>query len=221
MSMMQSQQTETNDMSIEIGSLPPRHTKHGRRRPERNRQDHIDVKSRNKGLYYIQIILYTFLALIAAVIVYYYVNTDSHEAMADKETADPLEIFLEREAQNHNKPDPRELSSSVVEQQESVMEQQEDTATQEKKAPSEEPREEVREEETDEQQPEIDQPAQDTSTQPKLRAVHTVQAGETLYSITMKYYKNKEYLNYVAQFNGIKDPTTDVKVGMKLSIPEP
>lgn len=240
MSMMESQQTQTNDISIEVDSLPPRHTKHGRRRQEKSEHNQDDVSNRGRGLYYIQIILYTFLALIAAIIIYYYVNTQQQETMMDKQAVDPLVSFLEQEAQNGNNANNGELSLSTTEQTEenTFSEKQAQDAKEEwtdeqqvKDVVAKLP-ELVRPEQKKEypereytgssgEQDEIEEPPQETSSQPKLKAVHTVQAGETLYSITMKYYSNKDYINYVAKFNGIKDPTTDVKVGMKLNIPEP
>ncbi len=55
----------------------------------------------------------------------------------------------------------------------------------------------------------------------KIVIVHVVQPQETLYSITMKYYINSDYQKKLAQYNDIKDPSKDIKVGMKLKIPEP
>ena len=55
----------------------------------------------------------------------------------------------------------------------------------------------------------------------KVVIVHEVQPQETLYSITMKYYINSDFQKKLAQYNDIKDPSTDIKVGMKLKIPDP
>ncbi|WP_078428950.1 LysM peptidoglycan-binding domain-containing protein [Alkalihalobacterium alkalinitrilicum] len=52
-------------------------------------------------------------------------------------------------------------------------------------------------------------------------AFHEVEKGETLFSITNKYYGNANELISLAKYNGIFDPSTDVKVGMKLNIPHP
>lgn len=54
---------------------------------------------------------------------------------------------------------------------------------------------------------------------PKIIAFHEVKPGETLFSITMKYYQQGIYQNSLATFNLIKDPTKDVKAGMMLQIP--
>ncbi|WP_084031579.1 L,D-transpeptidase family protein [Anaerobacillus arseniciselenatis] len=55
----------------------------------------------------------------------------------------------------------------------------------------------------------------------KVVIVHEVQPQETLYSITMKYYINSDYQKKLAEYNNIKDPSTDIKAGMKLKIPDP
>ncbi|OLO38798.1 hypothetical protein BTR23_11085 [Alkalihalophilus pseudofirmus] len=56
---------------------------------------------------------------------------------------------------------------------------------------------------------------------PDIIAFHEVLKGETLFSITNKYYGSANELISLAKYNGIVDPSTDVKVGMKLNIPHP
>jgi LysM repeat protein len=47
---------------------------------------------------------------------------------------------------------------------------------------------------------------------------HVVQNGETLYSIAMKHFSDKSYVNKIAQLNGLKDETK-IYAGYKLKIP--
>ena len=54
---------------------------------------------------------------------------------------------------------------------------------------------------------------------PLITAFHEVKQGETLFSITMNYYQASQYQDQLATFNGIKNPTIDVKTGMILQIP--
>ncbi|QOY34966.1 L,D-transpeptidase family protein [Anaerobacillus isosaccharinicus] len=54
---------------------------------------------------------------------------------------------------------------------------------------------------------------------PLITAFHEVKQGETLFSITMNYYQASQYQDPLATFNGIKNPTIDVKAGMILQIP--
>jgi hypothetical protein len=54
---------------------------------------------------------------------------------------------------------------------------------------------------------------------PNIIAEHIVQSGETFYSITMKYYNSRKYMDALAEFNGITD-IRDIKEGMKVKIPE-
>jgi lipoprotein-anchoring transpeptidase ErfK/SrfK len=50
---------------------------------------------------------------------------------------------------------------------------------------------------------------------------HLVQANETLYSITMKYYLSSSHQTKVAEFNNLTNPATDIKAGMTLELPDP
>ena len=58
----------------------------------------------------------------------------------------------------------------------------------------------------------------------KIIATHTVQAGETLGSIALKYYKSAGEKYYMAIYNANKSTIGDnpnrIGVGMKLNIPE-
>lgn len=56
---------------------------------------------------------------------------------------------------------------------------------------------------------------------PEIITKHQVAQGETLYSITRKYYNTTEHLISLARYNNIGDPKTDVKAGMYVTIPHP
>ncbi|MBU9720769.1 L,D-transpeptidase family protein [Bacillus alkalicola] len=50
---------------------------------------------------------------------------------------------------------------------------------------------------------------------------HEVQANETLYSITMKYYLSSHHQKTVAEYNGITNASSELKAGMTLQLPDP
>jgi LysM repeat protein len=54
---------------------------------------------------------------------------------------------------------------------------------------------------------------------PDFLAIHTVKKGETLYSISNHYFSRTKFIDYMMNANKIKDPTTDMKVGMRVTIP--
>ncbi|MCT8138083.1 LysM peptidoglycan-binding domain-containing protein [Anaerobacillus sp. CMMVII] len=54
---------------------------------------------------------------------------------------------------------------------------------------------------------------------PLILAFHEVKQGETLFSITMNYYQSGSFQEQLAIYNGIKDPASDIKIGMTLQIP--
>jgi lipoprotein-anchoring transpeptidase ErfK/SrfK len=54
---------------------------------------------------------------------------------------------------------------------------------------------------------------------PKVIDIYKVKTGDTLFSITQKYFNRGWYIDYVQSVNGIKDPSIDIKVGMKITLP--
>jgi len=54
---------------------------------------------------------------------------------------------------------------------------------------------------------------------PKIIGVHTVNPGDTIFSITQQYFNREWYTNYIQSINGIHNANTDVKVGMKILLP--
>lgn len=237
LSMIDSQHpTRMEDNTVAVDTLPPRHSKHGRRKSDDEQHEMVEskakdnIKNKSKSFLYIQIILYTFLALIAAIIILYYANDQRIDKVSD-EPIDPMENFLQKQAQNGT-PSVGNLEPDSSQKEESTNVTQ-DNKNQEIDITKDVPdlvRSEQKKDytengynETSEERDRVEEPPQSStpsSTDPNIRLEHTVQSGETLYSITMRYYKSKTHLDYLAKFNGIKDPTTDIRVGMKLKIPE-
>ncbi|QOR67741.1 L,D-transpeptidase family protein [Cytobacillus suaedae] len=54
---------------------------------------------------------------------------------------------------------------------------------------------------------------------PEFLEIHIVKKGETLFSISNLYFSRTNLIEYMKNANKIKDPTTDIKVGMRISIP--
>jgi lipoprotein-anchoring transpeptidase ErfK/SrfK len=54
---------------------------------------------------------------------------------------------------------------------------------------------------------------------PKVIDIYKVKPGDTLFSITQRYFNRGWYTKYVQSVNGINDPNKDIKAGMKLSLP--
>jgi lipoprotein-anchoring transpeptidase ErfK/SrfK len=54
---------------------------------------------------------------------------------------------------------------------------------------------------------------------PKVIDIYKVKPGDTLFSITQRYYNRGWYTKYVQDLNGINDSNKDIKAGMKLSLP--
>ena len=50
---------------------------------------------------------------------------------------------------------------------------------------------------------------------------HEVKKNETLFSITMLYFSSSQFQNKISSYNGIKNPEKEIRIGMKLAIPNP
>lgn len=57
--------------------------------------------------------------------------------------------------------------------------------------------------------------------QPSIRVSHKVMPGETLYSISRRYYNSNEFAQRIAQDNKILNPSADLKAGNSLIISNP
>nr|WP_306813057.1 LysM peptidoglycan-binding domain-containing protein [Paenibacillus soyae] len=56
---------------------------------------------------------------------------------------------------------------------------------------------------------------------PSGETKHKVKAGETLFSISLDYYKLADYQGAIGKANGIKDAAGSIKIGQTLQIPNP
>jgi cytoskeletal protein RodZ len=193
------------------GFLPPRYTKHGKRNDEETDQE----MEREKSFPVIQIILYAFLALIAAFLIYWFwqenqsapsvtpPTTESQEESSQEDKGDLTSDISDDEGDKS-----KETDSDLNDTSKDDMEESEagDAET------SEESDEGI------EQDPQADEASDESTTEPIIIAEHIVQSGETLYSITMKYYHSKKYMDYLAEYNSIND-TRNIEAGTKLIIP--
>ncbi len=50
--------------------------------------------------------------------------------------------------------------------------------------------------------------------------IHVIEAGDNLSEISSKYYGSTKYWKELAEYNGLKPPNYNIKLGMKLKIPE-
>lgn len=63
----------------------------------------------------------------------------------------------------------------------------------------------------------IDSIVSDTKSEQNQYIYHTVQAGETIYRISMKYYKSKAGIDTIKRANGLS--SNEIRVGQVLTIP--
>lgn len=257
------------------GQLPPRSVKHGRKQEQNNdytnnlddnkewedtesvevTEENMDEESGNANkkkhfkFPFIQIMLYTFLAFILTIIIYWawentmmkdffiagyetsseqeeetniFINNGSNGESDESDTgnidddfnnnSEQLEAPQQRDEdeadkRHHNqKEEDGTTSNGTSGESRDEKEQQNRSNSNEQK---ESEKESKKESEKNNEQDDV-----------KVIAVHTVQEGENLFRITMKYYGSNEHQDYIAQFNNINDPSTDVKVGMQIKIPE-
>jgi len=58
-------------------------------------------------------------------------------------------------------------------------------------------------------------------SKPNVQIVHRIMPGETMYSISRKYYDSTEFVQDIVFNNNIKNPSTDLKIGNTLNISNP
>jgi cytoskeletal protein RodZ len=221
------------------GFLPPRHTKHGKRKDEETDYE----MEREKSFPLIQIVLYTFLAIIAAFLIFWFWQ-ENQTAPSSTTTKDSQEEVVQKDEDdsasdtggvkdNDSKGTDSDLSDQGERDEEDgskggVGEGSGDGTEQDPQTKADESSDNQNQSDHDTesdqnpQKPEQSQESpgsQEPTNEPKIIAEHIVQPGETLYSITMKYYHSKKYMDYLAEYNRIKD-TRNVEAGVKLMIPE-
>jgi cytoskeletal protein RodZ len=203
---------------LEEKLLPPRHTKHGKRNDEEIDQE----TERKKGFPVIQIVLYAFLALIAALLLFLFWQESQTAPSSTASTNKPAE-----EVSKQGEGSSSELGQETKED----TSKKTDPNSSDKDDGNEEPEPigAVEEKEDNQngnglqsdkgQDAEESEQSEEPNSGPKKMAEHIVQPGETFYAITMKYYHSKKYMDYLAQYNGIKN-IRDVQAGTTLIIPE-
>lgn len=221
------------------GFLPPRYTKHGKRNDEETDQE----MEREKSFPVIQIILYAFLALIAAFLIYWFwqenqsapsvtpPTTESQEESSQEDKGDPASDISDDEGDKSKETDSdlNDMSKDDMEEseagnaetgEESGEEIEQDSQAEEASDNQNESGSHAEGDQnpTNAEQSEESPDSQSPTTESNIIAEHIVQSGETLYSITMKYYHSKKYMNYLAEHNGIND-TRNIEAGTKLIIP--
>lgn len=210
--------------------LPPRHTKHGRRRPntgkEAERKEESKQGERNGSFPLIQIIFYTFIAFILAFMLLWYwqnylsdfissgppsANVSEPDENNERHGAEDLDQISEEE-----KPEPDPVQPPSSERNDSVNEEQGEGNGDEREAGEEGDRNQV--ELGSEEESEFVAETEN-ETEPHILTEHIVQPGETLYSITMKYYGSRDYEDELAAYNDIEDKR-NIRAGMTLIIPD-
>lgn len=166
----------------------------------------------------IQVILFTFLALILTFLLFWYWQEQKN--LATQPVSDPFDRLVEQGA-FHPVLTPEEL-----EEDQEGPEQGEDGAAGQQK-PSDErdstsggspDDDQAGKDEEQKDAPSLEE--QDSSVkEQKIIAEHTIQSGETLYRISVKYYGTGEYAEAIAEFNDITDKRK-IRSGMVLQIPE-
>jgi cytoskeletal protein RodZ len=210
--------------------LPPRYTKHGKRNDEEMDQE----IEREKSFPLIQIILYAFLALIAAFLIYWFWHenqsnpsttaptTESQEESPQEDEGDTTTNMGDGEDEQSKETDSDLNETSKNDMEESKVGETEPSDEESGEGIEQDPQ---TDEASDVQNPTSPEQAEESpspdesSEEPTIIAEHIVQSGETLYSITMKYYHSKKYMDHLAEYNGIKD-IRNIETGTKLIIPE-
>lgn len=225
MSSNHSEHTSSNKNHSKEGSLPPRRSKHGR-----DNGDQTEELEKPRRFPFIQFWLCAFIALIAAFLVFYFWQEyQDNQSSVEQSYVDSVDIVNQQEQES-----PREVPEEDVSLEEdgdinSDVEQDENkedligNKNEDKETSEEQVQDEETKEQTTEKQDQTTEEQDKTTEEPKksqvIRTVHTIQEGETMYSITQKYFGSQDYRDYLAEFNGIKD-IRDIQSGMKLNIPE-
>ncbi|WP_202080058.1 LysM peptidoglycan-binding domain-containing protein [Caldalkalibacillus salinus] len=255
----------SDDSYSHTSSLPPRAVKHGKRKlRKRKRAEHTDALTHDTdapvedqdldkqeeshstlsgGFPLIQIILYTFLAMIVAFLLFWAWEFKQQQVQL------PTPVNLLEDIQEESGPDRANENIPGSDEEDARADGTEDsnaTPSEQPGAPTHDgPEGEASPSQngsTNDESSEYVGEVEDTSetdtahqTEPNAEseeeehlppvelseevvAVHTVQAGETFYSITMLYYDDKRYLEPLAAFNQIDD-IRQINAGSQIRIP--
>jgi LysM repeat protein len=236
LSIEQTKQTLYNDVKLsEQGELPPRSLKHGKNNkedlgsPGNESTSTKDNKPKRKAFYFIQFLLWAFLSIILFIFTWIVYQNDQFNfftpSSLDKvqeergtengivQKKDDMGQAKESESPSLLDQDPFQLNDGANEEVDGTKEIEEEP----KDAGVEEEEGETTGTEENGQIGEGQNNLEESP--PRIIAEHVVQPGETFYRITVKYYQSREYEDYLAEFNGIKDKT-QIQSGMILKIPE-
>lgn len=216
--------TSSNKHKPIEGSLPPRSTKHSR---EHESED--EGLEKPKRFPVIQMILFAFIALIAAFLVFYFYQ-QYNTPPTTKPYIDPVEGVNQQEDQVEQKDSPKVAEEEVSLEDNGEINNNTEEQDQDKdkdkdkdniKDSNQSDQENIKDsnqtaKETSEKQ---DQVTEEPKQAPTVRTLHIIQPGETMFSITMKYFGSSDFIDYVAEFNQISD-IREIKSGMELKIPE-
>lgn len=172
--------------------------------PPRSSRSKITKKKSYNHLY----LLITFALLIVGSIVYWWIGQDR--------TAFTTESSKEMAGSSQPSVEAADEEDTAIAQQ---MTGVEETATEEEPAPAIEQALET--EQIPEQTTETEAEQTDSSSAGEITVLahHRVLPGETLYSITMKYYGSKKYMDELAAYNGIGN-NSNIRTGTVLKIPD-
>lgn len=231
----------------QISSLPPRSVTHRKRREEQERLKKLAKRGRKKAeeevedewieetnweeevedevgeeesekskkkprkrrsFLTIQIILFSFLALILAFLVFWY--WQEQQNIATQAPTDPFDRFLEQGG----------LQPPVVLDEEEDVEPEEEQ-TQDPNDLSDENSlgEGSNDNQSDESESDFLNGDKQSDPEDDILARHKIQAGETLYRISVNYYGTGQHADALAEFNGIKDKT-NISTGTEIIIPK-
>ncbi|GAA0367169.1 LysM peptidoglycan-binding domain-containing protein [Bacillus horti] len=176
-----------------------------------------------RAFLWIQVFLFTFLALILSFLLVWYWQERQNQATEPHQ--DPFDRLLEQGALNPGgtgvgADDDDSNESNQPEANDGSVDFGEGSEIEDNSSPEgdsvDASEEETPDQETDESRDEDEE--EDSPTDRKILATHTIQPGEGLYRISINYY-GQNYADELAKFNGISDPG-NIQSGTTILIPE-
>ncbi|WP_216829078.1 L,D-transpeptidase family protein [Alkalihalobacterium elongatum] len=143
-------------------------------------------------------------------------QSENERADEQNETDDPSEEVNEEPLEESEENNDSNVSEEERQEKELNEEEQETNPSEDK----EPPKDSSKPKESEAPSKETSKPINDEKTD--IVIIHEVAPNETLYTITKKYYINPDEQQYkVAKLNNLSNPATDLKVGLKLKLPDP
>ena len=139
-----------------------------------------------------------------------------------------LVLPLDREERKKLEEFERDREQMLLEQERKRKEEEEKKKREEEERKKEEEKKEEKEKKEEEKKkPEAKTPAVVPTVEKKAPAVkegeikiHVIEAGDNLGKISSKYYGTQKHWQKLAEYNGLKPPNYNIRLGMKLKIPE-